>query len=57
MIVWELVTCVSTSPVPVTECQIGCDIVLWGFVGEGIEQLTTSGCVISDCIIDSAEMY
>lgn len=33
MIVWELVTCVSTSPVPVTECQIGCDIVLWGFVG------------------------
>lgn len=31
MIVWELVTCVYTSCV--TECQIGCDIVLWGFAG------------------------
>lgn len=55
MIVWELVTCVYTSCVPVTESQIGCDTVLWGFVGR--RHRAAHYLWIFDCIIDSAEMY
>lgn len=54
MTVWKLVTCVIQA---VTECKIGCDTVLWGFVGRRHRAAHYLWMCDFDCIIDSAEMY